>query len=149
MTEKIDQYALMTIRGRKVFSRKLISGINFSKTPSDSSEPGLDEEVVLDISGRNLEFPASEKVEDSTESLHMYKNLHSLIPESVGGLMRLRTIKFLGDEINLFAPESKHHVVETIPSLAASLNSESNEPVPPRTSPPFHQGLRKCLSQTN
>ncbi|KAJ1402564.1 Leucine-rich repeat [Sesbania bispinosa] len=75
------------------------------KTPSDSSEPGLDEGVVLDISGKNLEFSASEKVEDSAESLYMYKNLYSLIPKSVGGLMRLRTIKFFGNEINLFAPE--------------------------------------------
>lgn len=76
------------------------------KSPSDSLESGIDEEgVALDVSGKSLEFPASENAEESVESLYLYKNVYSLIPKSVGGLVRLKTLKFFGNEINLFAPE--------------------------------------------
>lgn len=77
-------------------------------TPNDySSDPaGTDEGAALDVSGKSLEFPAPENAEDdAVESLYMYKNVYSLIPKSVGGLVRLRTLKFFGNEINLFAPE--------------------------------------------
>ncbi|XP_045819646.1 uncharacterized protein LOC123913087 [Trifolium pratense] len=74
-------------------------------TPNDdSTDP--DEGVSLDVSGKNLEFPVVENSEeDAIESLYMYKNVYSLIPKTVGGLVRLKTLKFFGNEINLFAPE--------------------------------------------
>lgn len=77
-----------------------------NSTSGDSSDSGIDEPVSLDVSGRNLEFPVPENAkEDSVESLYMYRNVYSLIPKSVGALVRLRTLKFFGNEINLFAPE--------------------------------------------
>lgn len=76
-------------------------------TQDDSPDTGIDDGVALDVSGKSLEYPAPEKTEndDAVESLYMYKNVYSLIPKSVGGLVRLRTLKFFGNEINLFAPE--------------------------------------------
>jgi Leucine-rich repeat (LRR) protein len=74
-------------------------------TPNDDSvDP--DEGATLDVSGKNLEFPVPENPQDdAVESLYMYKNVYSLIPKTVGGLVRLKTLKFFGNEINLFAPE--------------------------------------------
>ena len=76
-------------------------------SPTDSSESVTDEGVALDVSGKSLEFPAAEEnAEDSAaESLYLYKNVYSLVPKWVGGLARLRTLKFFGNEVNLFAPE--------------------------------------------
>lgn len=77
-------------------------------TPIDNSPnpTGIEEGVTLDVSGKNLELPVPENSsDDAVESLYMYKNVYSLIPKSVGGLMRLKTLKFFGNEINLFAPE--------------------------------------------
>lgn len=78
-----------------------------NNTPDESPDPaGIDEGATLDVSGKNLEFPAPENSKDDTaESLYIYKNVYSLIPKSVGGLVRLKTLKFFGNEINLFAPE--------------------------------------------
>ncbi|GAU35857.1 hypothetical protein TSUD_63470 [Trifolium subterraneum] len=73
-------------------------------TNDDSTDP--DEGASLDVSGKNLEFPVPENPQDDAiESLYMYKNVYSLIPKTVGGLVRLKTLKFFGNEINLFAPE--------------------------------------------
>jgi hypothetical protein len=74
-------------------------------TPNDdSADP--DEGATLDVSGKNLEFPVPENPQDdAVESLYMYKNVYSLIPKTVGALVRLKTLKFFGNEINLFAPE--------------------------------------------
>ncbi|XP_027365180.1 uncharacterized protein LOC113872105 [Abrus precatorius] len=74
-------------------------------TSSDSLDPGIDDSLALDVTGKTVEFLAAENAEDSVESLYMYKNIYSLIPKSVAGLVRLRTLKFFGNEINLFAPE--------------------------------------------
>ncbi|XP_061373943.1 uncharacterized protein LOC133316233 [Gastrolobium bilobum] len=78
------------------------------KTPSESLNPEIDkidEGVALDVSGKSLEFPAPEDAEASVESLYLYKNVYSLIPKSMGILARLKTLKFFGNEINLFSPE--------------------------------------------
>ncbi|KAK7270555.1 hypothetical protein RIF29_23780 [Crotalaria pallida] len=87
------------------------------ESPQKASTPIHDtpeeEGVALDVSGKSLEFPALvktlEEEEDSesssAESLYLYKNVYSLIPKWVGGLVRLKTLKFFGNEINLFAPE--------------------------------------------
>ncbi|KAG4998312.1 hypothetical protein JHK85_029751 [Glycine max] len=72
---------------------------------TDSLDPGTDDGAALDVTGKSVEFPAAENAGDSAESLYVYKNVYSLIPKSVSRLARLRTLKFFGNEINLFAPE--------------------------------------------
>ncbi|KAF7806914.1 Mitogen-activated protein kinase kinase kinase 1 [Senna tora] len=70
------------------------------------NDRGVDNgDAVLDVSGKTVEFPELENAEDSVEGLYFYKNVYNLIPKSLGGLGRLRTLKFFGNEINLFAPE--------------------------------------------
>ncbi|RDX60474.1 Mitogen-activated protein kinase kinase kinase 1 [Mucuna pruriens] len=72
---------------------------------SDSLDSGNDDGAALDVTGKSVEFPEAENADDSVESLYMYKNVYSLIPKSVSRLSRLRTLKFFGNEINLFSPE--------------------------------------------
>ncbi|KAE9618250.1 hypothetical protein Lal_00047286 [Lupinus albus] len=76
------------------------------KAKIDALEYKIEEEgVTLDVSGKSFEFPSSENKKDSmVESLYLYKNVYSLIPKSVGEHVRLKTLKFFGNEINLFAP---------------------------------------------
>lgn len=64
-----------------------------------------DDESVLDVSGRSMEFSMIEDVDDAVRSLYLYKNAFNLIPKSVGSLGDLRTLKFFGNEINLFPSE--------------------------------------------
>ncbi|KAJ9182180.1 hypothetical protein P3X46_006203 [Hevea brasiliensis] len=73
----------------------------------DSNKRGdsLDDELVLDVTGKSLEFDLLEKVDDSLEGLYLYKNVFSLVPRSVGRLGKLRTLKFFGNELNLFPVE--------------------------------------------
>eukprot|EP00256_Glycine_max_P028726 XP_003555353.1 ras guanine nucleotide exchange factor L isoform X2 [Glycine max] len=75
------------------------------KADNDSLDSGTDDGAALDVTGKSVEFPAAENAEDSAECLYVYKNVYSLIPKSVSRLARLRTLKFFGNEINLFAPE--------------------------------------------
>jgi hypothetical protein len=65
----------------------------------------VDDELVLDVTGKSLEFDLLEKSVDSVEGLYLYKNAFSLVPKSVGGLKKLRTVKFFGNEVNLFPAE--------------------------------------------
>ncbi|KAK7357416.1 hypothetical protein VNO80_16701 [Phaseolus coccineus] len=76
-----------------------------SNSTSDSLDSVTDDRAALDVTGKSLEFPEAENAEHSAESLYVYKNIYSLIPKSVSRLERLRTLKFFGNEINLFAPE--------------------------------------------
>jgi len=76
-----------------------------SCTFSDSLDSETDDSAAVDVTGKSVEFPEAENAEDSAESLYVYKNIYSLIPKSVSRLARLRTLKFFGNEINLFAPE--------------------------------------------
>ncbi|KAI4317901.1 hypothetical protein L6164_025730 [Bauhinia variegata] len=71
----------------------------------EDDDYGINDNVSLDISGKSLDFPVLENAKDSVEDLYIYKNVYSLIPKSLGALRRLRTLKFFGDEIILFAPE--------------------------------------------
>ncbi|XP_054821483.1 uncharacterized protein LOC129320211 isoform X1 [Prosopis cineraria] len=72
----------------------------------EGNDRGLDNgDAVLDVFGKTVEFPVLENAEDSVEGLYFYKNVYNLIPKSLGGLARLKTLKFFGNEINLFAPE--------------------------------------------
>ena len=74
----------------------------------EEEEDNDDDDVALDVSGNTVEFPLLEKVpeeEVSAESFYLYRNIYNLVPKSVVGLGRLRTLKFFGNEVNVFAPE--------------------------------------------
>ncbi|KAK7280057.1 hypothetical protein RJT34_25119 [Clitoria ternatea] len=68
-------------------------------------DPAIDDGAALDVTGKTVDFPAPDNAEDSVQSLYMYKNVYTLIPKSIATLVRLKTLKFFGNEINLFAPE--------------------------------------------
>ncbi|KAK9287821.1 hypothetical protein L1049_016263 [Liquidambar formosana] len=70
----------------------------------------VDDELVLDVSGKNLEFSLLEKSDDAIKGLYLYKNVFNLIPRSLGGLGRLKTFKFFANEINLFPAEFENLV---------------------------------------
>ncbi|XP_062169022.1 uncharacterized protein LOC133875048 [Alnus glutinosa] len=65
----------------------------------------VEDEAVLDVSGKILEVSSLESSNDDVEGLYLYKNVFNLIPKSMGGLRRLRRFKFFGNEINLFPSE--------------------------------------------
>ncbi|XP_022760190.1 uncharacterized protein LOC111306664 isoform X3 [Durio zibethinus] len=64
-----------------------------------------DEDSVLDVSGKSVEFSILGDSRDSVDGLYLYKNVFNLIPKSVGAFSRLRNLKFFGNEINLFPSE--------------------------------------------
>lgn len=64
-----------------------------------------DDESVIDVSGRKVEFPLVERSDNSVEGLYLYKNVFNLLPKSVGGLLKLKNLKFFGNEIDLFPAE--------------------------------------------
>ncbi|KAJ7979976.1 Mitogen-activated protein kinase kinase kinase [Quillaja saponaria] len=86
------------------FHEKSIEENSSSSSLIEDSNSGT-ADLVVDISGKSLEFPVLENAEDAAVSLYMYKNDYSLIPKSLGDLQRLRTLKFFGNEIQLFPPE--------------------------------------------
>lgn len=61
------------------------------------------DESILDISGKILEFPIGENSGDAVGDLYLYKNVYNLLPKSIGRLEGLKTLKFFGNEINLFS----------------------------------------------
>ncbi|KAF5466065.1 hypothetical protein F2P56_016022 [Juglans regia] len=71
----------------------------------DGDNGNGEDEAVLDVSGKILEFSSLESSKDAVEGLYLYKNAFNLIPRSLGGLGRLRRLKFFGNEINLFPAE--------------------------------------------
>ncbi|XWS13726.1 hypothetical protein CRYUN_Cryun36dG0062600 [Craigia yunnanensis] len=64
-----------------------------------------DEDSVLDVSGKSVEFSILGDSRESVDGLYLYKNVFNLIPKSVGAFRRLRNLKFFGNEINLFPAE--------------------------------------------
>lgn len=72
-------------------------------SPGESA--GSDDDSVLDLSGKNLEFPLLEKSNSSVRDLYLYKNEFNLLPRWVGQLQGLRTVKFFANEVNLFPTE--------------------------------------------
>nr|AMM42875.1 LRR-RLK [Vernicia fordii] len=72
---------------------------------NDKRDNNSDDELVLDVTGKCLEFDLLEKADDSLQGLYLYKNAFSLVPRSVGRLGKLRTLKFFGNELNLFPVE--------------------------------------------
>ncbi|XP_062108307.1 uncharacterized protein LOC133819151 [Humulus lupulus] len=69
------------------------------------SSSNVDDEPVLDVSGKNIDFSIVENSNEAVRGLYLYKNVFNLIPKEVGSLGRLRTLKFFGNEINLFPSE--------------------------------------------
>lgn len=78
----------------------------------ESIEPeNIEEEEVesaIDVSGKSLDLQVLDetRIKDdeisSIEGLYVYKNMFNLIPRSIGGLGKLKTLKFFGNEVNLF-----------------------------------------------
>ncbi|GLT61542.1 hypothetical protein SLA2020_342410 [Shorea laevis] len=71
----------------------------------DTSRSSTGEELVLDISGKRLDFPLLDDSVGSLEGVYVYRNVFNLIPRSVGRFGRLRNLKFFGNEVNLLPEE--------------------------------------------
>ncbi|XP_015888142.1 uncharacterized protein LOC107423136 [Ziziphus jujuba] len=90
------------------------SGVPEDSESSNSSllagySSNAEDESVLDVSGKSLDFSLMENSDDAVKGLYIYKNVFNLIPKSVfGGLSRLRTLKFFGNEISLFPSEFRN-----------------------------------------
>lgn len=78
--------------------------------PDSTAEDHANHGAVLDVSGKNLDFSVPKGSEDSVEGLYVYKNVFNLIPKWMGGLGRLKTLKFFGNEVNLFPAEFRNLV---------------------------------------
>lgn len=79
----------------------------------DPSEVKLGEgdDSVIDVSGKVLDFPCTDNnggPDDLIEGYYVYKNVFNLVPRAVGGLGKLKTLKFFANEINLFPPEFRN-----------------------------------------
>ncbi|XWS08908.1 hypothetical protein CRYUN_Cryun40dG0041100 [Craigia yunnanensis] len=72
---------------------------------NDERSCSTDEDSVLDVSGKSVEFSILGDSRESVDGLYLYKNVFNLIPKSVGAFSRLRNLKFFGNEINLFPVE--------------------------------------------
>lgn len=68
---------------------------------------GSDDDLCLDVSGENLEYPLLSPALNGSavKDLYLYKNEFSLLPKWVGELRRLKTLKFFANEVNLFPSE--------------------------------------------
>ncbi|KAL6192891.1 hypothetical protein ACLB2K_033977 [Fragaria x ananassa] len=78
--------------------------------PSDSALQVVDggsdvagADSILDVSGQSLDFPIGENAGDDVGDLYLYKNVYNLLPKSIAGIKGLKTLKFFGNEINLFS----------------------------------------------
>ncbi|OMO54688.1 hypothetical protein CCACVL1_27662 [Corchorus capsularis] len=69
------------------------------------SSGSTDEDLVLDVSGKSVEFSILGDSKESVDGLYLYKNVFNLIPKSVGTYGRLRNLKFFSNRINLFPAE--------------------------------------------
>ncbi|XAR57290.1 hypothetical protein NMG60_11025370 [Bertholletia excelsa] len=72
------------------------------------ANPGGDDaecDSVLDVSGKSLDFSVPNGSEDSIKGFYMYKNVLSLMPRWLGNLRTLKTLKFFGNEVQLFPTE--------------------------------------------
>lgn len=65
------------------------------------------EEKVVDVSGNSWDLSPFERLPptSSTQGLYFYHNTFHLIPRSIGGLGRLKTLKFFANEIEILPPE--------------------------------------------
>ncbi|KAJ4968606.1 hypothetical protein NE237_015307 [Protea cynaroides] len=65
-----------------------------------------DDEPVIDVSGNAWEVSLLDRSKDPIKGLYLYRNVFNLIPQSLGELKRLKTLKFFANEINLFPSET-------------------------------------------
>ncbi|XP_043692278.1 uncharacterized protein LOC122642764 [Telopea speciosissima] len=65
-----------------------------------------DDVPVLDVSGKAWELSRLDYSKDPFKGLYLYRNVFTLIPQSLGELKRLKTLKFFANEINLFPSET-------------------------------------------
>ncbi|CAM8905480.1 unnamed protein product [Rhodiola kirilowii] len=65
----------------------------------------VDEESVLDVSGEIIELSVPRSVGDGIKEVYLYRNVFNLIPRSIGGIGKLKTIKFFANDVNLFPEE--------------------------------------------
>ncbi|XVF38298.1 hypothetical protein REPUB_Repub20aG0088700 [Reevesia pubescens] len=78
---------------------------NNNNNNHNRSISSTDEDSVLDVSGKSVEFSILGDSKQSVDGLYLYKNVFNLIPKSIGAFSRLRNLKFFGNEINLFSAE--------------------------------------------
>ncbi|XP_060960525.1 uncharacterized protein LOC115722204 isoform X6 [Cannabis sativa] len=78
---------------------------NSNSVVCEVSNSSGDDEPVLDVSGKNIDFSIVDNSSEAVRGLYLYKNVFNLIPKEVGTLRGLRTLKFFGNEINLFPSE--------------------------------------------
>ncbi|KAK9140056.1 hypothetical protein Scep_009737 [Stephania cephalantha] len=88
----------------------------------------VDEEPVHDVSGKTWELSLLDESEDSIKGLYVYKNVFNLIPRSVEAFEQLKTLKFFGNEINLFASEMKN--LSALECLQVKLSSPGLSSLP-------------------
>ncbi|KAK4792137.1 hypothetical protein SAY86_022572 [Trapa natans] len=75
-------------------------------SPSSAVEiAGSDDDSVIDVSRKCLEFPLLRRSNSSARDLYLYKNEFNLLPSWAGQLRGLRTLKFFANEVNLFPAE--------------------------------------------
>nr|XP_043625013.1 uncharacterized protein LOC122596493 [Erigeron canadensis] len=100
-------------------------------------EPDVDIDTPIDIDTSrkilDLEVLDGSRVSsgngDEVEGLYVYKNVFNLIPRSVGGLSKLKTLKYFGNEMNLFPPEFGNLVGLERLQVKISLPSMTNLPL--------------------
>lgn len=74
-----------------------------TKSEDDNSREGSTNfDSIIDVSGKNFDFPVFQGLENAREVLYMYKNVFNLIPSAVGAVKELKSLKFFGNELNLF-----------------------------------------------
>ncbi|KAK9137477.1 hypothetical protein Sjap_008071 [Stephania japonica] len=95
---------------------------------SEVSGSVVDEEPVHDVSGKTWELSLLDQSEDSIKGLYVYKNVFNLIPRSVEEFEQLKTLKFFGNEINLFASETKN--LSSLECLQVKLSSPEFSSLP-------------------
>ncbi|OMO85566.1 hypothetical protein COLO4_21575 [Corchorus olitorius] len=76
-----------------------------AESSNKRSSGSTDEDLVLDVSGKSVEFSILGDSTESVDGLYLYKNVFNLIPKSVGTYGRLRNLKFFSNRINLFPAE--------------------------------------------
>lgn len=64
-----------------------------------------DDDSILDVSGKKLEFALVDVPNLLVRNLYLYKNEFNLLPGWVGQLQKLKTLKFFANEVNLFPAE--------------------------------------------
>ncbi|XP_043695830.1 uncharacterized protein LOC122646344 isoform X2 [Telopea speciosissima] len=87
-----------------------------------------DDEPVIDVSGKAWEVSLLDSSKEPIKGLYLYRNVFNLIPQSLGKLKCLKTLKFFANEINLF-PSETGNLVE-LECLQVKISSPSLSGLP-------------------